>query len=102
MVETQLRQLQETVHMEKVNYFNTNRHNVLDGAVTAMKRKSFHPLGRLSVKFSDDEGGSEGAVDASGPTREFLRLLMRNVESASIFEGSSDCKILSRNQNGQL
>ena len=33
----------------------------------------------LSVKFSDDCGGSEGAVDLGGLTRECLRLAIREL-----------------------
>ena len=35
------------------------------------KRASFVPSRRLSVKFADDVGQSEGAVDLGGPTQEF-------------------------------
>ena len=42
MAESQLRQLQKTVFIEQDNYFNINRHNVLDGAVRGINRKFFN------------------------------------------------------------
>ena len=40
-------------------------------------RKKFVPKAVISVKCADDDGSSEGAVDAGGPRREFLRLLIK-------------------------
>ena len=37
---------------------------------------SFDPTRRMSVVFADDFGVGEGAVDAGGPTKEWLELLM--------------------------
>jgi len=37
----------------------------------------------MSVKFTDDIGVSEGAVDEGGPRREFLQLLMDFMASDS-------------------
>ena len=82
-----MRLLQESILEADVNHVNINRLNIMDGTIRAIKRSSFKPLARLSVKFSDDEGGSEGAVDAGGPTREFLRLLIRKMETSCVFEG---------------
>lgn len=75
---------------------------MLDGAVRALKRSSFCENGRLSVKFSDDIGQSEGAVDAGGPTREFLRLVMDQVVNSSIFEGNTSAKYLAKCSSGEI
>lgn len=43
-----------------------------DGASRAMGRSNFAPEKTVDVKFTDDYGISEGAVDNGGPTREFF------------------------------
>ena len=70
-LEAALVTLKGKIEERHVNYFNINRRNVLDGAVRALNRKSFKEFGRVSIKFSDDWGQAEGAVDAGGPSREF-------------------------------
>lgn len=35
---------------------------------------TFSPTNKVSVKFTDDAGVSEGAVDLGGPMREFFNL----------------------------
>ncbi|XP_069109664.1 uncharacterized protein [Argopecten irradians] len=47
----------------KITKFNINRHDVMDGARRAINRKSFCPWRKMSVKFTDDIGSPEGAVD---------------------------------------
>ena len=95
-----LRSLQDEIQEDKVNYFNIDRQNILDGAVRAIKRKTFQPLARIDVKFSDSYGCVESVIDAGGPTREFLRLLIHAVMRSSVFESSTDARILSRNETG--
>ncbi|XP_039620434.1 G2/M phase-specific E3 ubiquitin-protein ligase-like [Polypterus senegalus] len=51
----------------------------------------------MSIKFTDDAGHSEGAVDIGGPRREFLRLLMRYLQSSSLFMGPEHKKYLAVN-----
>ena len=46
-------------------------------------RKKFVPKAVISVKCADDDGSSEGAVDAGGPRREFLRLLIKAANEQS-------------------
>ena len=90
-------ELREAIDIENVTYFNINRQNVLDGALRALKRKTFKPMARIDVNFSDTfTGRSESGIDAGGPSREFARLLMQAVVRNSIFEGSEYAKILSR------
>ena len=55
----------------------------------------------LSVKFSDDCGGSEGAVDLGRPTREFLRLAIRELfTSLEVFTGGDKSKVIILNSEG--
>lgn len=42
---------------------------------------------QMCIKFSDDLGKDEEAVDLGGPRREFLRLLMEAVALSPMFEG---------------
>ncbi|XP_060927947.1 G2/M phase-specific E3 ubiquitin-protein ligase-like [Limanda limanda] len=69
------------------NQINVCRDNVLPCSLRAFKRKSFDPEARLDVVFVDEDDNGEGAVDEGGPTREYLRLLMRAVHQSNIFDG---------------
>ncbi|XP_065096775.1 G2/M phase-specific E3 ubiquitin-protein ligase-like [Paramisgurnus dabryanus] len=62
--------------------------------VQAFKRRKFNPEARLDVIFVDSEQISEGSVDGGGPTREYLRLLMKAIQQSSIFEGPETDKTL--------
>ena len=54
--------------------------------------KGFSPNDRISVKFADNEGKSEGAVDVGGPKRKFLRLVVKAAnEDSGIFIGPAGC-----------
>ena len=75
---------------------------MLDGALRALLRKRYDPQSRVSVKFADDFGQSERAVDAGGPAREFFRLVVEQVVCSSIFAGTSHCKYLTYCNNGKL
>jgi hypothetical protein len=54
------------------------------------------------VKFTDDIGQTEDAVDTGGPTREFLTLLMDAIKNRRFFEGREDGKYLSFDSKGNL
>ncbi|XP_051801645.1 G2/M phase-specific E3 ubiquitin-protein ligase-like isoform X4 [Acanthochromis polyacanthus] len=56
-------------------------------SLRAFKRRSFNPEAKLDVVFVDEDDNGEGAVDEGGPTREYLRLLMRAIHQSNIFEG---------------
>ena len=84
-----------------MNLVNVNRRRLLEGATRAITRKSFQEDGRLNVKFSDDIGRSEGAIDAGGPTREFLRLAVAAAVNSSIFEGPDTNKCLAKCKTGE-
>ncbi|XP_048036146.1 G2/M phase-specific E3 ubiquitin-protein ligase [Megalobrama amblycephala] len=76
------------------NQINVSRDNILQGSLQAFKRRRFNPEARLDVIFVDSDGVGEGAVDEGGPTREFLRLLMREIQMSKIFEGPEDNRLL--------
>ena len=64
-------------------------------------RKRFSPYNRISVKFADNEGNSEGAVDVGGSKREFLRLVVKAAnEDSGIFVGPARCGSLFPNVVG--
>ncbi len=50
---------------------------------------------KVSVKFCDDLGTAEGAVDQGGPKREFFTLVLDAIMNSQIFCGSENSKFLS-------
>ncbi|CAM4652439.1 unnamed protein product [Leuciscus chuanchicus] len=76
------------------NQINVSRDNILQGSLLAFKRRRFNPEARLDVIFVDSDGVGEGAIDDGGPTREYLRLLMREIQISKIFEGPEDNRLL--------
>ena len=86
---------------QRRNLLNVRRSSVLQDGLTKLARASFVPSRKLSVKFADDVGQSEGAVDLGGPTREFLRLSVRELFSeSSMFAGDPGNKVLIPNAKG--
>ncbi|KAL7400150.1 hypothetical protein ABVT39_007202 [Epinephelus coioides] len=77
------------------NQINVCRNNVLLCSLRAFKRRKFNPEAKLDVVFVDEDGNGEGAVDEGGPTREYLRLLMRAIHQSNIFEGHEKDRQLS-------
>ncbi|XP_028657992.2 G2/M phase-specific E3 ubiquitin-protein ligase-like [Erpetoichthys calabaricus] len=97
-MEAILNSLSKSLNREEVVRFNIMRKNVWDGTKRAMTRANFSPYKRIDVKFTDDLGVSEGAVDLGGPKREFFRLVLLYLkEESGIFEGPDEAKILSCN-----
>ena len=88
--------------MKKVNYFKINRTRLLDGAIRALRRKNFYENGRISINFGDDIGQAESAIDAGGPTREFLRLAINQIVSSSVFAGTETEKFITKCKSGWL
>ena len=84
------------------SYVNVRRNHLWEDTVRYVNRKRFDPKAAISVKFADDDGTSEGAVDLGGPRREFLRLLLREANSYSgIFHGPEDRRVLMANFQGR-
>jgi len=92
-----LGQLASSINLEKICKFNISRSNVWEGAVRGLSRKSFCPENKISVKFCDDLGTAEGAVDQGGPKREFFTLALESIMNSQIFCGSESNKFLSCN-----
>lgn len=82
-----LRELGEKIDNLQVCKFNINRSAVLDGAIRGFRQLSYDPNKMMSIKFSDDRGTTEEAVDLSGPRPELLRLLMESLAESDMFEG---------------
>lgn len=73
----------------------------MEGARRAIHRKNFQPLNHISVRFADDYGQSEGAVDSGGPKRELFRLVMKELQQqTSIFTGEDGGRLFTLNTEG--
>ncbi|CAH0556962.1 unnamed protein product [Brassicogethes aeneus] len=84
-----LQNLHRKIDNTKISHFNVYRNDIFKCCIKAMNRKSFNIFNKISVKFSDVEGVSEGAVDVGGPTREMLRLSMNYIKNCSLFFGEN-------------
>lgn len=80
--------------------FNSSRNHIWEGAKRALNRKSCNPQNKLSVKFTDDIGISEGAVDLGGPAREFFTLVTERLINSQLFVGGATCKFLKLSMQG--
>lgn len=67
------------VDEESRSFINVRRSQVWVDSCRHLKKTKFNPRAAVSIKFADSHGGSEGAVDAGGPRREYFRLLVRAV-----------------------
>lgn len=65
------------------------------------KRLSYNPTYQMCIRFSDDTGMDEEAVDLGGPRREFLRLLMEALVLSPIFEGGDSKLNLALDSSGK-
>lgn len=100
-----LKRLQDTVDCNTSppgNFINAVRTDILACFSRAVVRKKFHPLQRLDIRFVDNAGMSELAVDQGGPTREFFTLLLREIMSDAVFEGPDMRKQLSLSTKGDF
>lgn len=97
-----LKELQSHVDVDKRSYINIRRGHIWEDACRYLSRKKFESKAIISVKFADDDGSSEGAIDAGGPRREFLRLLIKAAnEHSGIFQGKLDERVLFPNASGK-
>lgn len=96
-----LQELQDTTARRSENetsFINVRRSAIWDDTLRQLNRKKFNPAAKISVRFADDDGSSEGAVDAGGPCREFLRLLIKAVnEHSNVFAGPERNRVLNAN-----
>ena len=92
-----LSDLATAIRDDQVAIFNLSRNHIWDGTKRGLNRKSFSPEKKLSVKFMDDIGQSEGAVDLGGPAREFFTLITEWLVNSRLFVGDATSKFLSLN-----
>lgn len=98
-IEGVLTELSEQIDHSNITKFNVVRTNIFESAKRALNRKKFDPRHKTSVKFMDDIGSSEGAVDLGGPKREFFTLLLQNLLFESpLFFGNTHSRFLSLSQ----
>lgn len=76
------------------------RGKIRPAQVSTIKRSNFSTEKRLDIKFTDDLGSSEGAVDLGGPKRE---LCLQDLKDFSgMFEVPSGAKLLVCNAEGEI
>ncbi|XP_078375435.1 LOW QUALITY PROTEIN: G2/M phase-specific E3 ubiquitin-protein ligase-like [Oculina patagonica] len=88
-------ELAEVVNVSMLSKFNISHNFLWEGTKRALSVKSFSPENKVSVKFTDNAGASEGAVDLGGPMREFFTLALQYLHDSQVFCGSENCKFLS-------
>ena len=82
---------------------NVRHGHIWEDSCRCLQRKRFNPSAIISICFADDFGNSEGAVDIGGPSREFLRLLVKAAnEHSGIFREPANRRVLVPNSNGKL
>ena len=90
-----LRKLAMKIDMDSISKFNISRNFIWEGTKRALSRKSFSPNNKVSVKFTDDVGKSEGAVDMGGPMKEYFTLVTQWILTSHLFCGSDHAKFIS-------
>lgn len=58
------------INADYLTKFNIARNFMWEGAKRAVSHKTFSPANKVSVKFTDDSGTGEGAIDWGGPMGE--------------------------------
>lgn len=94
-----LEQLALKINEDKISKSNISGHHLSEGALRGLRRKSFSPGNKVSVKFTDDSGTSEGAIDLGGPKREFFTLVVDWIVNSQLFCGPEKSKFLLCNAN---
>ena len=80
---------------------NVRRSQLWVDSCQHIKKSKFNPKAVVSIKFANYHGSSEGAVDISGPRREYFRLPIRAVSLESgIFCGPENNRITFPNATG--
>ncbi|KAK0147271.1 hypothetical protein N1851_013312 [Merluccius polli] len=88
-----MEQISSRVNNDSTVRFNIIRRSVWGGASRALGRSNFSPEKKVDVKFTDDYGISEGAMDNGGPTQEYFRLCLHEIkDKIGIFEGPPDAQ----------
>jgi len=90
-----LDELAKQIDGTHISKFNISRSYLWEGTKRAVLRKSFSPKHKVSVKFTDDIGNSEGAVDLGGPMREYFTLMIQWMMESQLFCGLEHQRFLS-------
>jgi len=90
------------VPAEVSNVINVDRNSAFECFLRAYRRPQFCALRKIEVTFVDVNGCSEGAADGGGPTREFLRLLLKDISSSELFTGPQKQRLLDLNSAGTV
>ncbi|XP_048837368.1 uncharacterized protein LOC125711944 isoform X3 [Brienomyrus brachyistius] len=96
VIASALKTLKSRVHplAPSANQINVLRNEEFDCALRAFRRPAFDPESKLDIVFIDEDGLGDGAADGGGPTREFCRLLMGQIQEHQIFEGPQEARTL--------
>lgn len=87
----QLADLASPIKTDQVTRFNICRSVLWEGVRRGVAKKSFSPQSTIIVKFLDDDGTSEEAVDQGGPRREMLQLAVNYLkEDSHLFVGEDE------------
>lgn len=92
-----LKELSQVIGSTGISKFNISRNHIWEGTKRGLSRKSFSPQKKVSVKFTDDKGNSEGAVDCGGPGREFFTLVTEWLLNSQLFVGAATSKFIALN-----
>ena len=92
-----LNELAAQINADCLTKFNIARNFMWEGAKRAVSRKAFSPVNKVSVKFTDDSGISEGAIDWGGPMREFFTLILQYIHDSQLMCGPERSRFLSYN-----
>lgn len=92
-----LQDLSKSINKDETSHFNISCNHLWEGSKRALNRKSFSPNKKVSIKFTDDIGKFEGAVDLGGPAREYFTLATEWLVNSQLFVGGATSKFLSRN-----
>jgi len=96
-----LQQIQDKINVDQVSFINEQSSAIWLDTCRQLMHKCFSPNKRISVKFVDNEGESEGAVDVGGPKQEFMRLVVKSAhDDSGIFIGPVGCRSLFPNVIG--
>ncbi len=87
----------EIIDESRASYFNIIRKHIWENARLKLSINSFCTSKRIDVKFMDDLGTSEGAIDSGGPRREFLTLLIEHLKQGALFVDPDEAKFLNFN-----
>ena len=79
---------------------NVDRADVWSSTLETFQRPNFSTYDRIRAKFTNYLGQSEEKIDMGGPRREFLRLLMSQLQNSKVFTGPMMSRQLTMDEEG--